>query len=171
MQDEFHNSVPMVLRRLRPATLARPLRTHTHFHLAPRLDFTLVNQAAEKETVRVEQILRRSSGERVVQREELVKRILAKGERRDGATHQTATSATAAVPPPLAPRGVPAVLLRPAAPAPAVPNVPESPAQQGAWPAAAPMQPTLPDVERLSEQVMRNIDRRLQAHRERLGRR
>lgn len=165
------NAAPMILRRLRPVALARPIHSHTHFHLAPRLNFTVVHSSAPVETLRVERILRTTAGERLVERQELVRRIAEQGARRDYDRTPASTTPTAAPARVLGRGGVPAVLLRSAAPVPAVPQVPAPPAAERSWAPAAPSQVPSLDLDRLSEQVIQKIDRRVQAHRERIGRR
>ena len=171
MQDEYSSdTVPMILRRLRPVALVRPIQTHTHFHVAPRLNFTVINQPVQTEILRVERILRNTAGERLVEREELVRRIVDRGARQED-FRRVAPEQAAALTPVMERSGVLAMLLRSAAPVPAVLDVPAPQIGQRAWPAAAPMNAPQPDIARLSEEVIRSIDRRLQAHRERIGRR
>jgi hypothetical protein len=67
----------------------------------------------------------------------------------------------------LAPGPAAAVVAAAAAVTPPVPARPDEPAPRGA--AAVPAPPA-PDVERLTDEVVRQIDRRIAAHRERLGR-
>ena len=161
----------MILRRLRPAAQVRPIHNHTHFHLAPRLNFTVVQQLAGVLSERVERILRTTAGERITQREEMVQRIFDQRSRReeDGTEPGVERAGSA---PRLMPRsGVPAVLLRLSAPAPAVPPAAEPTAAPRIAQSSAPMQPPPLELERISEHVIQTIDRRLQAHRERTGRR
>ena len=165
--EHNYGPVTMVLRRLRPVALARPIQTHTHFHLAPRLNFTVSHTTVNAMAERVERILVSAAGERILRREQIVQRIFQQGVRREdgrreGVTGTAEVITRAALPP------VPAVLLRSAPAVPAVPDVPGPRISESPRPV---QQPTPLDVNRLSEQIIQSIDRRLQAHRERIGRR
>ena len=76
---------PMILRRLRSAVLSRPIQTHTHFHLSPRLHFSLSHTATQSATLRVETSGDNLAGERFIRREDLVHRIVTKGSRQEEA--------------------------------------------------------------------------------------
>ena len=166
-----HIPPPMILRKLRAPVVS--LRQHHDHHLqfAPRLNITVL-QGRAKTVVQTERVLEGSAAERVLRREEFVHRIFEQGARReDGA--RTERSAVSREPSPiLARHAVPAVLLRSAAPPAFTPEPPAAASPSSAWsvrmvPSASPPF----DMQRLSDQVIQTIDRRLQAHRERLGKR
>jgi hypothetical protein len=165
--------LPMILRRMRPAILTHRLETHVHLQVAPHLHFAAA-VAPETGAVRTEIVLRGSAGERVLRREEYVRHIAERSRRREPGV--PANPALEPITSPLAspsPRPVPSVLLRShpaAAPAPAPQS--NTPAlEPKSWPPpAAPLAAPV-DVNRLTEQVIQQIDRRLQSYRERTGRR
>src|SRR5271157_4372545 len=160
---------PMILLRLRPAALARPIYMHTHLHLAPKLHLTAVHSFAHLEMLRVERVRETAGGERMAWREELVRRIFEVGARRDGGTQPAAGPGALPGSLQFSQKPMPAVLLRPAARAAQV-EIPAAPLSAAHNQPVPPAVQALPlDLQKLSDQIVQNIDRRLQAHRERLG--
>jgi len=163
--------VPMILLRLRPAAISRPVHLHTHFHVAPKLQLTSVVSFGSTETLRLQRVIATASGERFVSRDELVRRIFEQGARQD--TSVGAIEGSGGVPAAMTyeQRPVPAVLLRPPARG-AQPEPPVATPDESIQPSPARvMRSQALDIERLSERIIHNIDRRLLAHRERTGRR
>lgn len=160
--------LPMILRRIRPAILSHRLETHTHLHVSPHLNFAVAG-APESGSSRIERMFSGNAGERILRREEYTRRIIDRGSRREaGAAIERTEEAFRTAPL----TRVPSVLLRtqPAAPA-AVATSNTPPLGSRPWtPPAAPQTPPV-DVQRLTEQVIQQIDRRLQSYKERTGRR
>ena len=162
--------VPMVLRHPMAAWITNRSELHNHFQLRQAANFHL-HFAAGSEVVRTERVLPGSTGERILLREQLVQRIIRQGARsEDGATGHPSARQTSPRTPVLARNTVPIVLLKngPATATPAEPAA--APTASRPWPAQAVAQTPI-DMGRLSDQVIQAIDRRLQAHRERTGRR
>jgi hypothetical protein len=161
----------MILRRVRPLNLTQRLETHTHLQVSPRLNLTVL-RTSEAGELRVERVLPGSTGERVLRREEYVRQFLDRGRRQDAGAPSPAAEGSAAgalVSPPQRP--IPSVLLRsqPVAAKETSASTPTVSAKP--WPPPAPPQAPSVDVNRLTEQVIHQIDRRLQSFKERTGRR
>jgi hypothetical protein len=163
-------TLPMVLRRMRPAIVTHRLETHTHLHLSPRLNFAVAG-VRETGVLRVEQVLSGGACERVLRREEYVRELTMRGRRREEGPTGKAVEGSGVVESAVT-KALPAVLVRSqvavSAPAATVAGSNGSPfaARTAAIPQAAPV-----DVNRLTEQVIQQIDRRLQSYKERTGRR
>jgi hypothetical protein len=171
MKPFRHKPVPMVLLRLRPVAIIKPVHLHTHFHVAPKLQLTSVVSFENTETLRIHRVIERAGGERMVSREEMVRRIFEQGARRDAGSGAAAASDHVPAAMPYAQRPVPAVLLRSSGQA-VQPEPPAAaPAESIGPPAHSAMRSETLDIERLSERIIHNIDRRLLAHRERTGKR
>jgi len=170
MKSFRHNPVPMVLLRLRPAAISQEIHTHTHLHIAPAIHLTSVTSFADTGTLRIHRVIEPAGGERIVHREEMVRRIFEQTTRREAGA--SGGGATAAVRTPVAfePRPVPAVLLRSSSRAPQPETAATEPAEPALQTVPHTTRPPALDIERLTDRIVNNIDRRLQAHRERLGR-
>jgi hypothetical protein len=163
----------MILRRMRPAILTHRLETHVYLQVAPHLHLAAA-AAPQAGALRIETIVRGNAGERILRREEYVRHIAERGARREqGAQAGPKLETTVPIMATPSSRPVPAVLLRshPAATAAPEPQSTTPAFAPKSWPPPPAPQAAHVDVNRLTEQVIQQIDRRLQSYRERTGRR
>ena len=110
MKPFRHRPVRLILLRLRPAAISKPVHLHTHFQVAPKLQLTSVVSFENTETLRIHRVIERAGSERMVSREEMVRRIFEQGARRDADAGAAAAAGHAPKAMPYAQRPVPAVL-------------------------------------------------------------
>jgi hypothetical protein len=172
-QDERNGVSPRPFVFLRPRTLVTALRQElrTAIHWSPRIELQRLELTIEVRQTMVERVVERHTQTRVVEREQLAMRLLEKGARTEDARMEAQAPRTE--PPghalgPIAAARPPMTLNQPPKPG-AEPRMAEREVRS---PLAVPRTATAPPIDliRLTDSVMRQIDRRLEAHRERLWR-
>ena len=169
----FMPVAPLVLRRNRAATVIHVLRSQTNLLLAPRIGLaaTFLTPVGSRMSDTVTQLT-----EHLIRKEEIVERVLRRAMRIEAGEASPPLRgeemARAVLP---HARSATQVLLKAASPASAV-AVTSQPADTSTrapkFHRAAPQHDiTSIDINRLTDQVAMAIDRRISAHRERLGRR
>lgn len=172
-QDERNGVSPRPLVFLRPRTLVTALRhdLHTAIHWAPRIELQRLERIIELRQTMVERVVERHTQTRVVEREQLAMRLLEKGARTEDAGMAAAAPRTEApghAPGPFTAARPQMTLNEPSKPV----TEPRMADREMRSPLTTPRIAAAPpiDLNRLTDSVMRQIDRRLEAHRERLWR-
>ena len=172
-QDERERLAPppLVFLRRRPWPQSRT-ELRTTIHWSPRIELRLMERAIEQRHTMVERIVERHVETRLLQRERLAMQLV---ERRARAEELHIVRRETLPPAPGAPRTAPSSqppemkLSRPQQAAASETRAPErsapSPFAPFQKPAAAPI-----DLNGITDSVMRQIDRRMTAHRERMWR-
>jgi hypothetical protein len=160
---------------LRPRVLiTAPLQElRTAIHWSPRIELRRLERVVEHRHATVERVLERHTQTRLIERERLALRLVERGARTED-SRVAVQAASRGIPRPPA-----TVAVTPAPPEmklnrPPKPSTPEPDAspREARSPFAFPRTPIAPavDLNRLTDSVMRQIDRRLEAQRERMWR-
>lgn len=160
---------------LRPRVLVTAPRQElrTAIHWSPRFELRRLERVIENRHAMVERVVERRTEARLVERERQALRLVERGARTEDSriAAQAASRAIARPPAPLAAAPPPPEMTLNRPPKPVAPEQQAAP-REARPPFAFPRTPTPPavDVNRLTDSVMRQIDRRLEAQRERMWR-